>query len=289
VVAFGRRTGRTIWAQPLSNSVQNIAYLGGRIFVGTVGDHTLHAFSAATGRKLWSFRANGSVGGPTVAPGALYLETNAGGRYAIDPTTGHPIWSKFTGGDGGHGPALSGDTLVVGGGSVGNVQAYDATDGSPLWTTPLDGEVLGSSAVADDLVFVATSGLSAHSLYALHLSSGEVNWRADLAGTSVSTPAVANGIVYVGDEFFLYAFDEMTGARLWRKQTRRGFGLSSPVVANGVVYAATKGAYAFDAVTGQPLWSSRTYIVNEAPTVVDGVLYVGDFNGDLRAYGVPSR
>ncbi len=287
VFAFGRGNGSTVWAQPLGNSVQDIAYLGGRIFVGTVGDHRLHAYDAATGRKLWEFQANGAVGGPTVAPGVLYVETNAGERYAIDPRTGHPIWSVFTGGTGGHGPALARNIVIAGGGDDRNVQALDAGDGSLLWTTPVDGSAQGSPSIADELVFVATAGFGAHSLYALSLYSGEVCWRADLAGVSASTPAVANGIVYVGDEFYLYAFDEMSGGRLWRKRTRRGFVLSSPTVANGVVYAATLGAYAFDAITGQPLWSSRTDIVNEAPSIVDGVLYVGDFSGNLRAYALP--
>jgi outer membrane protein assembly factor BamB len=66
------------------------------------------------------------------------------------------------------------------------------------------------------------------------------------------------------------------------------FVFSSPSVANGVVYAATLGAYAYDALTGALLWRSPTGAVNAAPALVDGVLYVADFSGTMRAYALPA-
>ena len=58
--------------------------------------------------------------------------------------------------------------------------------------------------------------------------------------TLFSSPAVANGVVYVaaGDPldrtYDLYALNASTGAGLWSFQTTNSFG--SPAVANGVVY-----------------------------------------------------
>ena len=58
-----------------------------------------------------------------------------------------------------------------------------------------------------------------------------------------SSPAVANGVVYVGSyDRHVYALNAGTGALLWKYQT----GGSSPAVANGVVYVGWEdGVYAF--------------------------------------------
>ena len=56
-----------------------------------------------------------------------------------------------------------------------------------------------------------------------------------------SSPAVANGVVYVGSvDGNVYALNASTGAKLWsyRNWRRRD---SSPAVANGVVYVGSDG------------------------------------------------
>jgi outer membrane protein assembly factor BamB len=54
-----------------------------------------------------------------------------------------------------------------------------------------------------------------------------------------SSPAVANGMVYVGsDDYNVYVLDAKTGAKLWSYTT--GYeARSSPAVANGVVYVGS--------------------------------------------------
>ncbi len=66
-------------------------------------------------------------------------------------------------------------------------------------------------------------------------------------GLSVSSPAVANGVVYVGSsDYNLYALDASTGAFLW-KYAAENVIRSSPAVANGMVYVASDdgNVYAF--------------------------------------------
>ena len=54
-----------------------------------------------------------------------------------------------------------------------------------------------------------------------------------------SSPAVSNGVVYVGSyDKNLYAIDAMTGAEKWRFKTGNYVG-SSPAVSNGVVYVGS--------------------------------------------------
>ena len=76
-------------------------------------------------------------------------------------------------------------------------------------------------------------------LYALDAGTGALVWSASVGqGVYFSSPAVANGIVYFGGEgSYLYAFNALTGAVIWRSTNHNldAYG-SSPTVANGVVY-----------------------------------------------------
>jgi outer membrane protein assembly factor BamB len=285
--AFDRTTGQPRWRARLTlgSGVTGLAYAEGRVFVSTIGDHRLRAYDAATGTRLWFLQANGAVGPPTVAKGVLYVQTANYMLYAVDPASGHIRWSVRYDGDGVAGPAVIGDRLFVTGTDVNVIESRDATTGALVWSTPTDNHPKGSATVADGLVFAGTLN---GTLYALDALTGDIVWQAATGSRIESTPAVAGGVVYAGDnDGDLHAWDEFSGQELWSAHTDRAFVLSSPIVANGVVYAATLGAYAFDAFTGRQLWSSPTDIVNMAPSVVDGVLYVGDFAGKLRAYALP--
>jgi len=68
-----------------------------------------------------------------------------------------------------------------------------------------------------------------------------------------SSPALANGVVYVGSgDDNVYALNADTGAKLWSYTTGGGVYDSSPAVANGVVYVGSddKNLYALNAKNG---------------------------------------
>ncbi len=93
-----------------------------------------------------------------------------------------------------------------------------------------------------------------------------------------SSPAVVNGVVYVGAaDGNVYALNASTGAKLWSYATG-GEVESSPAVANGVVYVGSDddNVYALNASTGAKLWSYTTgSIVDSSPAVANGVVYIG--------------
>jgi outer membrane protein assembly factor BamB len=70
---------------------------------------------------------------------------------------------------------------------------------------------------------------------------------------------------------------------------------SSPAVANGVVYVGSDDGrlYAFGAggcgaATCAPLWSYATgSAVRSSPAVANGMVYVGSDDGRLYAFGLP--
>ena len=74
-----------------------------------------------------------------------------------------------------------------------------------------------------------------------------------MAATVDSSPAVANGVVYVGsDDNNVYALSAKTGAKLW-SYTTGNYVDSSPAVANGVVYVGSGDGkvYAFGLKKGR--------------------------------------
>jgi outer membrane protein assembly factor BamB len=89
-------------------------------------------------------------------------------------------------------------------------------------------------------------GSEDHSVYALNASTGALVWSDATRGMVDSSPAVANGVVYVGSGRRVYALKASTGAKLWN-YTTGDLVDSSPAIANGVVYVASfdNSVYAF--------------------------------------------
>ena len=102
----------------------------------------------------------------------------------------------------------------------------------------------------------------------------------------VSSPAIADGVVYVGSEDGrLYALDAATGQEKWSFKTD-GEVYSSPAVAGGMVYVGSgdERLYALDARTGQEKWTFQTDDgVYSSPAVAGGMIYIGSFDGRLYA------
>src|SRR4030095_4013314 len=126
-----------------------------------------------------------------------------------------------------------------------------------------DGQGLSSPAVANGLVYVATTGSS---LYALDPVTGVTNW---LAITSfdmknVGSPVTDGARVYqstgvcgVDSYGTVQARDALTGSFIWSQYI--GCAVGDAAVANGNVYVIGTTPdwsvlYAFKAATGAPLW-----------------------------------
>jgi outer membrane protein assembly factor BamB len=121
-----------------------------------------------------------------------------------------------------------------------------------------------------------------------NVGSLQVKWSYATGGAVESSPAVWNGVVYVGsDDNNVYALKASTGAKLWSYLTGN-YVISSPAVANGVVYAGSEdgNVFALNASTGALLWSYLPFpgeSVLSSPTIVNGVVYVGTTEGSVFA------
>jgi outer membrane protein assembly factor BamB len=114
-----------------------------------------------------------------------------------------------------------------------------------------------------------------------------VDWtvRSSAGGDFPDSPAVANGVVYIGSgDHRLYAIDAKTGATIWITPRFASAFNWSPAVANSIVYDGVGGSlYAIDAKTGATIWSYKTGGSSASPTVANGVVYAESATGKLYA------
>jgi len=106
----------------------------------------------------------------------------------------------------------------------------------------------------------------------------------------VSSPAVADNVVYVGsNDGNVYALNATTGAFIWNYTTGNSV-FSSAAVADGIVYVGSNdgNVYALNATTGIQVWVYTTGgpVEWSSPAVVCGVVYVGSEDGNVYAFGV---
>ncbi|MDP1807650.1 MAG: PQQ-binding-like beta-propeller repeat protein, partial [Acidimicrobiales bacterium] len=196
-------------------------------------------------------------------------------------------WPEFRFGPGNTG--LNPAETAIGAGNVGSL--------ATAWTAPTGNGVYSSPAVANGTVYVGSDDGKLYAFDAAGVTNCSAGpprtcsplWTAATGGAIRSSPAVADGTVYVGsDDGKLYAFDAAGQFNcsagpprtcLARWVTTTGSTVrSSPVVSNGVVYVGSDdaGLYALNATTGMVIWKTITgAAVRSSPAVASGVVYVG--------------
>jgi outer membrane protein assembly factor BamB len=101
-----------------------------------------------------------------------------------------------------------------------------------------------------------------------------------------SSPAVVNGIVYIGSgDHKVYALHADTGIQIWNFTTG-GYVDSSPAIANGIAYVGSydNKIYALNAETGSQIWNFTTGgWVSSSPAIANGIVYIGSYDNKVYA------
>jgi outer membrane protein assembly factor BamB len=105
-------------------------------------------------------------------------------------------------------------------------------------------------------------------------TNNSTRWNYTTGSTIQYSPAIANGMVFIGSSSDIRALNVTTSSLLW---TFTRTVTSSPAVANGVVFfGASDGLYALNETNGVPVWRYQTSApVNSSPVVVDGRVFFG--------------
>jgi outer membrane protein assembly factor BamB len=161
---------------------------------------------------------------------------------------------------------------VIGGNSTYNLICLDPAKGTVVWKTPDLGGPSGISSPASVSNLCVTNSAIYFQLDGkLHgfAQNGSPLWPPlplrdfNIEEISASTPAYANGLVFVGtNDGRLLAVNASTGTLTWSIQLATGtFNpiQSSPVAAGGFVYIGAPDGYcyAFTAAIGSPAWKAQ--------------------------------
>jgi outer membrane protein assembly factor BamB len=104
-------------------------------------------------------------------------------------------------------------------------------------------------------------GDAARTGYLANKSSSTTGWNYSIYSPVLSSPAVANGLVFIkGDH--LVCLNSSTGAKVWESSINSAQQFSSPIVSDGYVYTCndlqdTSGGevYALNETSGEQIWS----------------------------------
>lgn len=325
----GQSSCQPLWVGTMDqnySSVSSPAVVNGMVYVGSE-DHKLFVFAAGgcgqhTCSPVWTATTGGAVfSGPLVAGNTVYVGSEDHKLYAFAATgcgrrSCSPLWTGGTGGAIDSAPAM-GNGVVYVGSQDGKLYAYGANGCGgpackPLWSAQVGRTIFASSpAVSGSLVYIASfnehnsfqSKLYAFNANGCGQSTCQPLWTAPAGQFVASSPAVANGKVYIGSgDDFLYAFNAGGCGRstcnfLWRGMAvgAQAAMLSSPAVANGLVYVGENNGMleVFDAngcnkSICQPITQLNTKhepIVSSSPAVVNGTVYFGSADQFLAPIG----
>ena len=228
--AVGFPRGHKVWSSP--------TVADGMVYVGS-SDDNVYALDAVSGSERWRFATGSWVeSSPAVVDGVVYVGSRDGNVYALDAVSGSERWRFATDGGVSSSPAVV-DGVVYVGSDDHNVYALDAQSGSEQWRFATGGIYVGdtSPAVADGVVYYIAMGEYAGNLYALDVASGTERWRIETENES-ATPVLADEVVYLGSYYSLLALDARSGEERWRFETDNDVS-SSPAVVDGVVYVGS--------------------------------------------------
>ncbi|ARU94910.1 outer membrane protein assembly factor BamB [Tatumella citrea] len=207
------------------------------------------------------------------------------------------------------------DNVVYAADRFGIVEALDADTGKEKWkvdlstktgffSSNLSAMLSGGITVQGDLLYI---GSEHGEVFALNTKDGSVAWHTQVSGEAVSHPVVSDGLVLIHtSNGILQALDQTTGASKWVVNldipalSLRGE--SAPAVAfGGAIVGGDNGRVSAVIMNqGQMIWQQRisqpsgaTEIdrlsdVDTTPVIVNGVVYVLAYNGDLSALDLRS-
>jgi len=272
----------SMWSPPIYYN--GVVYAQAALKEGTAGG--FYAFDALTGATVWSVAMpSGNWSVPVFDPAGanLYMATGnpcvssppkpwntpttdgcSGSLFDLNPATGATIWSyhfpDYSGDD--DAPAtpvyavVNGTPELFEGVKNGIFYALDATTGAVLWQYDTgnrgDNGIYSSAAYANGVLYFG----GYKTLYALNASDGSaaLTFSRQPVGTIVSSPAIANGVLYVTTESGnLVTYNAATGEWIHTINfpilgTKYGYTIyGSPAISNGVVYVPVSDGnlYAF--------------------------------------------
>ena len=274
VRAFELANGEEVWEKKLkpsnkkakdnSMSGAGIALKGDKLFV-TTGFGQVFALNKNDGNIMWNHDIKSPIRiAPSVDDELVIIQSLDNGIFALNVNTGNELWKdkleeEATTMIGGATPAYSANKdLVLAGFSNGQIQAYKASTGTPLWSE----WVVPSS---------STESLS------------------DITAIKAN-PIIDNDIAYVvGYNGPMVAIDIRTGAKIWQREISSA---SQPWLAGNFLFVLTEDSdlVAINKQDGKIVWTTiipyaqddeKLGVFTSGPILANDALLVTSSNGKL--------
>lgn len=310
---FYAEDGTLNWKFDVIGAIQSSpAVVDSKVYFGSFsgGSSEVYCLNASDKIELWNFSvASGVTSSPAVSDGRVYIGSNDGNLHCLDAsgigggaTTQH--WFSSVGNGWVSSPAIYGGNVYVAtaDGALGRIviRCVSSQTGVMIWSKNLsiqnDLTRISSPTVVNGKVYATSHNATSSEgmIYCLDATGADgtttVIWE-NTTGTDdyiESSPAVANGKVYVGsDDHKLYCFDASTGEQMWSFSTGDSV-ISSPAVADDLVYVGSDDGkvYCLNALNGDEIWNYTTGDpVKSSPAVADGKVYVGSNDGKVYCFG----
>lgn len=273
--AIDKADGSEAWSQAELTSDRLVAPVNqtnSQVFVGT-SDNAVIALNTETGEEQWRFATEHGVWAqPLYADGTVYVASLDKNIYALSAETGDLLWQTLLEGAITSTPVLADGTLYITAFDQ-KLHALDSETGDEQWTAPAKNLTWASPVLGDGMVFYTDiSG----NVFAVSLS-GESLWETQVDGAIQSTPAYADGVLFVasgqvtGDEDTrqgeIVALDTTDdGSVVWDETTPVPV-FSPPVVVEGRVVVVTHNystlLFVYDATDGDQVWTYAPSSVEE--------------------------
>ena len=283
VYAINLTTNRESWHYPQEPSRASSFFASpalseeGLVIVGGY-DSLVYALDPRTGgdvRLAWIFEgaSDNIIGAPVVAGDIVLVPSADNNLYALDLSTGDPVWTQPFSTDEAlwSAPLVEMDVIYLA--SLDHrVYAIDLDTGKELWSTePLNGAIADTPTLVGDLILVGT--FNSQLVGVDSARRGEIAWTFDTSGWVWGSPTVAEDLAFFGDYTGVaYAVDITNGQEVWRKTLDSPI-TTTPALGDGVIFFATEAGtvYAFETDSREPFWTSSNPVL-EGRLLSDPVL-----------------
>lgn len=250
--------------EPRPEECASGAIVGDRLVIGSRAGEAV-ALSLKDGQRLWSTKLTGASDAEArydETHKQVYLGTDDGFVYAIDPADGRLRWSYKSRGAVERRPELGGDAVYFTS-SSDRLVALDPRSGKALWQyerEPPEGFTIHGHAGPRLAGGVIYAGFSDGFLVALNAGTGDPMWVRSLAAASEqyvdvdATPALLDSETVLASSYSggLYALSTATGDVRWRLSVEGASGVQ--VVDKGLYFAAPRDGLTALTRTGDVLW-----------------------------------
>ncbi|MEW2029468.1 PQQ-binding-like beta-propeller repeat protein [Streptomyces roseifaciens] len=263
----------------------------------------LQAVDLRTGKPRASHPAPVRAGLLGVSKDVLYAPTLDGRLNAFDPSTLRPLWSLSPNrhavasapqSAAGYVLFMAGESRVpdaAAGRSADRIVAV--SEGDEVWSYKAEAALSSDWAVTDQGIFAVLQPeepSTPQRIVAVNPENGQQLWSFDTKAHLASAPIVVDGLLLFGDTHNrLVALDTRTGAPRWGKERRTdGRLLIQPFVVGDTLFTADRAAKLtrWKLPAGRRIRSHDLLVSPDrqgSPAVGDGIAYVTDSQGDIRA------